>query len=161
FRVGQRVGNVYYSSRDGDSSGERFSAQREGMLLDVFLQFGREAITRRDAIDVAVTEEDGGPFSLAKSCRRLGKSVQHHLKIERRSANDFEHIGGGCLLLQRFTQLVQQPCVLDGDDGLVSESLDDFDLLLSERLDPLPRKAHHADRLALAHQRNAEQGPCL
>jgi hypothetical protein len=57
-------------------------------------------ITRCDPIDVAITEEDGGPFSLAKSHRRLGKSVQQHLKIKRRSADDLEHIGGGGLLLQ-------------------------------------------------------------
>ena len=32
----------------------------------------------------------------------------------------------------RFTQLVEQPRVLDGDDGLGSEILDQFDLLIGE-----------------------------
>src|SRR5215472_3543946 len=131
------------------------------MLLDVFLQFGREAITRSDAIDVAVTEEDAAPFSLAKSRPRLRKSVQHDLEIERRTANNLENICGGGLLLQGFAQFIEQPRVLDGDDSLVSKGLDELDLLLGERLDPLPRKAHDADRFGLAHQRYAEQGSCL
>jgi hypothetical protein len=33
----------------------------------------------------------------------------------------FERVGGGGLLLQRFAQLVEQPGVFDGDDGLVGE----------------------------------------
>src|SRR5262249_26996693 len=123
FPVGQRVGNVYYSSRDGDSSGKRLSAQREGMLLDVFLQFGREAVTRCDAIDAAVTEENGGPFSLAKSCRRLGKSIQHHLKIEGRAADNLEHIGGRGRRLKRMAEFVEERTVVVFYDGLICEHL--------------------------------------
>ena len=33
----------------------------------------------------------------------------------RRGANNFKHIGGGRLLLERFAQLVQQPRVLEGE----------------------------------------------
>ena len=44
-------------------------------------------------------------------------------KIESRAADDLEHVGGGGLLLQRFPQLVEQPRVLDGDDGLRGEAL--------------------------------------
>ena len=32
-----------------------------------------------------------------------------------------EHVRGGGLLLQRFTQFVEQPGVLDRDDGLLGE----------------------------------------
>jgi len=35
-------------------------------------------------------------------------------------------------LLQRLSQLVEQPGVLDGDDGLVGEILDQFDLFIGE-----------------------------
>ena len=46
--------------------------------------------------------------------------------------DDLEHVGGRGLLLQRFAQLVEQPRVLDGDDGLSGEILDQFDLLVGE-----------------------------
>ena len=35
-----------------------------------------------------------------------------------------------------FAQLVEQPCVLDGDDGLRGEVLDQLDLLVGERTAP-------------------------
>jgi hypothetical protein len=54
--------------------------------------------------------------------------LQHRLEIESRPADDLEHVGGGDLLLQRFAeivsalaQLVEQPRVLDRDDGLGGE----------------------------------------
>ena len=34
---------------------------------------------------------------------------------------------------RRFAQLVEQPHVLDGDDGLIGEILDQLDLLVGER----------------------------
>ena len=58
--------------------------------------------------------------------------LQHGLQIEGRAADDLEHVGGGGLLLQRFAQLVEQPCVLDGDDGLRGEVLDQLDLLVGK-----------------------------
>ena len=44
-----------------------------------------------------------------------------------------QHVGGGGLLLQRFAQLIKQPRILDGDDGLGGEVLDQLDLLVGER----------------------------
>ena len=41
---------------------------------------------------------------------------------------DFEHVGSGRLLLQRLPSFVEQPRVLDGNDGLVGESSHHFDL---------------------------------
>src|SRR6266536_1303869 len=50
------------------------------------------------------------------------------------------NIGGGGLLLQGFAQIfrslsqfVEQPRVLDGDDGLVCKTRDQLDLLVGER----------------------------
>src|SRR5262249_61784142 len=57
---------------------------------------------------------------------------EHGFEIEGRAADDLEHVGGGCLLLQRFTQLVEQPYILNGDDGLRGEVLHKFNLLVGE-----------------------------
>ena len=62
--------------------------------------------------------------SLAQLGDRPDKRVQHRLQIERRPADNLEHVGRGGLLLQRFAQLVEQPRILDGDDGLVGEGAD-------------------------------------
>ena len=63
--------------------------------------------------------------------------VEHGLQIEGRATDDLEHVGGGGLLLQRFAQLVEQPGVLDGDDGLGGEIGHQLDLLVGERADLL------------------------
>ena len=62
------------------------------------------------------------------------------LQIERRTADDLQHVGGGGLLLQRFAeivgalaQFVEQPRVLDGDHGLLGEIADQLDLLVGKR----------------------------
>ena len=58
--------------------------------------------------------------------------VEHRRQLAGRTADDLEHVGGRRLLLKQFAQLVEQPRVLDGDDGLGSEILHQFDLLFGE-----------------------------
>jgi hypothetical protein len=55
---------------------------------------------------------------------RFYQRLEHGLEIERRAADDLQHVRGGGLLLQRFPQFGEQASVIDGDDGLVSEVLD-------------------------------------
>ena len=43
-----------------------------------------------------------------------------------------KHLGCSCLLLQRLSQFVEQPRVLDGDNGLGGEVLDQRDLFVGE-----------------------------
>src|SRR6266567_4766447 len=96
----------------------------------------REPMIGCKAINLAVPEEDEGMLRLAKASRRFDQHVEHRLKIEGRSANDLENLGGRRLLLQRFAQLpgarlhlLEQPHVLDGDHGLVGKRRYKFDLL--------------------------------
>ena len=39
-------------------------------------------------------------ISLAQPCSQLDECIEHGLQIERRPADDLEHVGGGRLLLQ-------------------------------------------------------------
>ena len=48
----------------------------------------------------------------------LQHGLEHGLQLTRRPTDDLEHIGGRGLLLERFAQLVEQPRILDSDDGL-------------------------------------------
>ncbi len=81
------------------------------------------------------------------------------------AADDAENLARRRLLLERLRergvaglQLLEQTDVLDRDDGLVREDLDQRNLLCSERarLEPADRDdAHH---VALAHERDRQDG---
>ena len=71
--------------------------------------------------------------ALPKDC------VEHRLQLAGRTGDDLQHLRGRSLLLKRLrkiacalTQLVKQPCVLDGNDRLSGEVLDQLDLLFSK-----------------------------
>src|SRR5262249_50553167 len=74
------------------------------------------------------------------------------LQIEGRAADNLEDVGGGGLPLKRLAQFVQQPRILDGDNRLRGEVLEQLDLLVGERLNPLAIGRDCAEeRILLAH----------
>src|SRR5262245_1795828 len=84
--------------------------------------------------------EDCSPIGLAQTSRRLEQRVEYFRKIERRTADDLDHIGSRRLLLQRLSEFarpsllcLKQPHIFYSDHCLISESLDQLDLLVSER----------------------------
>ena len=50
---------------------------------------------------------------------------------------------------ERLPQFVEQPRVLDGDDGLGGEVLDEFDLLVAKRTDHLAVEHKRTDDMVL------------
>src|SRR5215813_5285682 len=72
----------------------------------------------------------------------LDDGVENRLEVRRRPADDIEHFARSCLMMKSFGECVsafcylacarlfglKQPLVLDGDDGLVSEGLEQLDL---------------------------------
>ena len=75
----------------------------------------------------------------------------------------FEHVGGGRLLFQRLAQLarsclhfVEEPCILDRDQGLVGERLEEFFLRSRYRSSLSPSNHDHADGVALSQQGQPE-----
>src|SRR5262245_29332696 len=90
---------------------------------------------------------------LADARRIFQDCIEDRPQLSRRRADDLEHVGSGSLLLERLAQLVEQPCVLDGDDGLRSEALDQFDLLIAKRTDLLARNGHSADKFIVLQHR--------
>ena len=100
----------------------------------------------------------GSHIRIAKAGGRLHERVQHDWQIECRAADDLEHVGGGGLLLQRFTQLVEQPRVLDGDDGLLGEIAHQLDLLVAEGPHLSTVDGDGPSYLVVLEHRDAEQG---
>src|SRR5215831_9459965 len=90
--------------------------------------------------------------------------IEHRLEISGRSANDTEHIADCGLIFERLLKLplarllrLEQPRVLDGDDGLVGEGLYEVDLSLCERPHRRVRERDDADDLATVQQRHREE----
>ena len=78
---------------------------------------------------------------LAKFAGAFHDGLQDRLNIGRRGCNHLEDVGASGLVGQCFRKVaglglhfVEQPDVLDGDDGLVGKGGDQFDLLVGERL---------------------------
>ena len=97
-------------------------------------------------------------FGLANARRVLQHGLEHRLQFAWRRTDDLEHVGGGGLLLQRFAQLVEQPCVLDGDDGLRGKVLHQLDLLVGERAHLLAIDDDGADQFVFFEHRHAHNG---
>ena len=76
--------------------------RHDGKVFDVFHKFLREPIRLRAIKNSTLLSGDGGAVRLAKARGRLDQSLQHRLQVERRAADDLEHVGSGGLLLQRF-----------------------------------------------------------
>ena len=88
---------------------------------------------------------DGSNIRPTQTGRRCDQGIEHGPEIESRAADDLEHVGGGCLLLQRLAELVEQPGVLDRDYCLRTEIRDQFDLLVAERPHLLPVNGDRTD----------------
>ena len=88
------------------------------------------------------------------------------MQIERRAADDLQHVGCRGLLFERLLNiararlhLVEQAHILDCDDGLVGEGLDEFDLARTEGAGLRLSDDENAFDPIVAEQRHSEQRP--
>ena len=72
-------------------------------------------------------------FCVADAHRVFQHCREHGCEFARRTGDDLQYFRGGSLLLQRFTQLAEQPCILDCDDRLVGKRLCKFNLFVGVR----------------------------
>src|SRR6266480_2227491 len=143
--------------RQSGPSHQRAPARRDRIGLDVGAIVVGKAMACGQMVGAFLEPKYERTFGRAQPGRRLDQRVEHGLQVEGRAADDLEHIGGGGMLLQRFAQLVEQPCILDGDDGLVGESRDQLDLFRSKWLrDGFCYEDNPYDN-SLAQERGAER----
>jgi hypothetical protein len=126
---------------------------------------GPRSRARKEAKHVAIPGIDISKLGVADANGLLQHGLEHGLQIARRTADDLEHLRRGRLLLQRFreldgalTQLVEQPRILDGDDGLIGEIPDEVDLLVAEGAHFLTVDAEGPDQVVVLEHRHDEQG---
>ena len=98
-----------------------------------------------------------GECRLAQPSGAPYDSLEDRLQVSWRAADDAQDLGGSRLLLQRlgeilvaFLQFLEQPNVLDGDDGLIGESLQELSLRRGERAHLKPANHDSADCDVLA-----------
>src|SRR5262245_64101140 len=89
--------------------------------------------------NVSVAEPQHHIIDPTNPRRALDDSIQHRLHVRRRAADDAEHLGSCCLMLQSFAQFgvpflqfLEQAHVLDRDYGLVGKRLQQLDLRRGE-----------------------------
>src|SRR6516164_2440086 len=102
------------------------------------------------AIVFSADQQTGRGF--ADACRILQHGPEYGLQLTWRRADDAQHICRRCLLLERLPQLIEQPRVLDGDDGLIGKTLHQFKLMLLKRSNLATIDDHDPDCLALTRQ---------
>src|SRR6516162_8447215 len=95
---------------------------------------------------------------VAKSNGRLDQRVEHAVQIEGRAADDFEHVGGGGLLLQRLAQFVEQAGVLDRDDGLGGEICHQLNLFVREGANFLTKDRDGSNQVIVLKHRHSDEG---
>src|SRR5262245_60518364 len=99
----------------------------------------RHVMGRRYGERAVIMKVQSAEICLAKTRSVCKHGVKYRGELARRTRYDMQHLRGRRLLLQRFAQvrralaqLVQQPGVLDRDDGLRGEVLYQLDLLVGE-----------------------------
>ena len=129
---------------------DRAAVDRKGMSEDEILCFLGKAARRDQVIFIVSPPKHHCLIGAAEARHRLHQRVENRLEIDGGAADDLEHVGGGCLLLQGLPQFVKQPHVLDRDHRLVRKGGNKFDLLLCEGSHVGSRKEEDAERLAIS-----------
>ena len=80
--------------------------------------------------DLLAIVEDRAAIGAGEIDRAVDDGLQHDLEIERRTDRAADLAQGGEVAVARL-HLLEQPRVLDGDDGLIGESLEQLDLLVA------------------------------
>ena len=121
FRIGQTVREVNRARFQRGAPDKRPAARPDRVADDVLPVLFGKAVVGGQPIGAVVKAENEGAFRVAQLGRRIHERIENRRQIEGRAADDLEHVGGRGLLLQRLPQFVEQPRVLDGDDGLGGE----------------------------------------
>src|SRR5262249_16630384 len=114
------------------TASSRPPAQLYRLGFNVFFEAGWEPMRRHKVVVRAFLTSDRRHIRLTKSGGGCDQRFEHRLQIERRAADDLEHVGSGGLLLGGLAGFVKQARVPYGDHRLRSEVLDQRDLLVGK-----------------------------
>src|SRR5262249_41850121 len=166
FRIGQNIGDLDDASFLQDTTEDRSSPGWDWMLFHERLEFGRKTVKGNLPECIAIRACDADHVRLTQARGGLDQRLEHNFEVERRAAYDLEHFGGGGLLLQgvgkiigALPKLVEQTCVLDGDDSLGGEVFNQIDLLISEWPYLLAIDREDPDQFIILEHWHVDRGP--
>ena len=122
------------------------------------LYLRRQAVAFLKIEEFAEPQENYAVVRAAQIDRRTHERPQDGRQIERRAADDLQHIGGGGLLFQRLLGLVEEAHIVDRDRRLIGERPEQAHIFLSEGPDPLARRRYQADHAAFGQHRYGQGG---
>src|SRR5262249_37930351 len=117
----------------------------------------RCAVQRSGMECFSVVKKQMPELGLAQPDGVLEHCIENRFKLPGRRANDTQYVRCGCLLFQRLSQFIEQPRVLDGDDGLSGEILQQFNLLVGIRPNLLAVDHDGADYCIVLEHGNREE----
>src|SRR5262245_14691991 len=116
-----------------------------------------------DRQHVPLAESKYHVINPAHSCGALNDSIQDRLNIRGRAADDAEHLGRRCLVLQGFAQLCiafldlfEQTDVFDSDHSLIGESFYDSELFFGKRIKFISTNKNRSNRNTFTHERDSK-----
>src|SRR5262245_21720149 len=130
------------SSFEHCASHDRCARYRNGRRVDSRPQTGwiTAASPCDDTKDAPIEPNDRGTIGTAQAKRGLGNRFENRLQLTWGFGDDRKDVAGRGLVFERFLKLtlacllcLEQSRVLDGDDGLVGEGGNQFNLLVGER----------------------------
>src|SRR4029077_17279068 len=98
------------------------------IAVNEFSKSGGYVIQRDVPKRAMLLKEHCTKLGIADARRVFQHLLKHRLKLTGRAADDLQNFRCRGLLLERFAEVVEQPRILDGDDGLLREVLDHLDL---------------------------------
>src|SRR5436309_8310400 len=130
---------------DGAPEAARRTRLKSAAPLIVFDKGCWHAEMRHRANATALAQEHLAKLGLADRDGMLQHSLEHWLQLTGRTTDNLKNLRGRGLLFQRLAELararlyiVEQPYILDRDDGLIGEGFEQCDLLVRERPDLHP-----------------------
>ena len=88
---------------------------------------------------------------LANTARVFEHLLKYRVEFPGRRTDDLQHFRSRGLLFQRLLGIIEQPRILDGDDGLVGKGAQQLDVMIGEHTRLAPRAGDVTDQRALAH----------
>src|SRR6266702_8879811 len=157
FWIDQNVGDMNDFAFKQDAPRYRSTVDPSRVTCDELGVVTRKPVARFEVESFTFRSTYDHRVRLAQAGGRVDESIEHRLEIEGRTADNLEHLGGRGLLLQRFPQLVQQPRVLDRDDGLAREACNQCNLLVRKWANFLAIDGDRAEKLAFLEHRYGEK----
>jgi hypothetical protein len=141
---------VAHLLRGGDSpQGSVGRGAHDWITRPCFDKRKRCIVVRNETESVSFVEVHRSEFGLTDPRRVLQYRLEHWLQFAGRARNDLQHVGGGGLLLQRLSQLLQQARVLDRHHGLGGKILNQMDLSVGKRTNYLAVNDKRADKVSM------------